>query len=195
MKLILVRHGETEENSNMIIQGHIPGKLTKRGLEQISKLALRLKDEPIDIIISSDLERAKRTAQEISKFHKAQMVFSKDVREKNYGIYEGMHVLKYKRIMKPGPEWQPEGGESYQQVRKRAIHFFHTIFPKYKGKNVVVVSHGGFNRQLLGFLLGKDVMASKEIIQNNTAVNIIEIKDDGNHKAKLINCTKHLANL
>jgi len=61
MKLIIVRHGETEENKKGIVMGHLPGKLSQEGINQIKKVALRLKDEKIDFIYSSDLTRASDT--------------------------------------------------------------------------------------------------------------------------------------
>ena len=63
MRLLITRHGETEENVNGVIQGHLPGKLSKLGLEQIKKIANRLKDEKIDYIYSSDLDRSSETAK------------------------------------------------------------------------------------------------------------------------------------
>lgn len=69
MKLIITRHGETEENKAGIIQGYLPGHLSKTGIEQAKKVVLRLKDEKIDFIYSSDLDRAANTAKEIAKFH------------------------------------------------------------------------------------------------------------------------------
>lgn len=77
MKLIIVRHGETEENASEIIQGHSLGKLSKKGIEQSKKLALRLKGEKIDMIFSSDLERAKDTIKEVARFHKVQYITHK----------------------------------------------------------------------------------------------------------------------
>ena len=61
MKLIIVRHGETVGNATEIIEGHLPGKLSQKGIEQAKKLASRLKDEPIDHIFCSDLTRAIET--------------------------------------------------------------------------------------------------------------------------------------
>ena len=69
MRIILVRHGETEDNKKRIIQGHLPGKLSDKGIEQARKVANRLKNEKVDYIFSSDLDRAKSTAEEIAKFH------------------------------------------------------------------------------------------------------------------------------
>ena len=65
MKLIIVRHGETEENVSGIIQGHGFGELNRKGLEQAKKVAGKLKGEKIDIAYVSGLERTKKTADEI----------------------------------------------------------------------------------------------------------------------------------
>ena len=59
MRLIIVRHGETNENVQKIVQGQKLGSLSERGWKQTKLLAERLKDEKVDIIISSDLERAR----------------------------------------------------------------------------------------------------------------------------------------
>ena len=60
MKLILVRHGETNENKNKIVQGFLNTTLSKIGIQQAKKVANRLKDEKIDFAYSSDLDRAKQ---------------------------------------------------------------------------------------------------------------------------------------
>ncbi len=89
MKLIITRHGETEENRTGIVQGHLPGQLSESGIEQAQKLALRLKGEKIDVIYSSDLDRASDTAKEIAKDHPSVPIrFVRDLidQEKNYKI-------------------------------------------------------------------------------------------------------------
>ncbi len=67
MKLYIVRHGETDHNINKIIQGHLNTPLNSNGIIQAQKIANRLKDINFDIIYSSDLSRAKTTAEEINK--------------------------------------------------------------------------------------------------------------------------------
>ena len=64
MRLILVRHGETNENKNKVVQGFLNTTLSKIGIQQAKKVANRLKDEKIDFAYSSDLDRAKQTAKE-----------------------------------------------------------------------------------------------------------------------------------
>ncbi|MBT3406222.1 histidine phosphatase family protein [Candidatus Woesearchaeota archaeon] len=95
MRLILTRHGQTEENVKRILQGHMPGKLTPLGIEQAKKLASRLKDENIDAIYSSDLARTADTTKEIAKFHPDVPVFYvAELREGDLGEYAGMSVDK-----------------------------------------------------------------------------------------------------
>ena len=64
--LYLVRHGETVDNANHIMQGQTPGELNEQGIKQAEELADRLKDEPIDAFISSDLQRSIHTCKLIA---------------------------------------------------------------------------------------------------------------------------------
>src|SRR3989338_3353197 len=116
MKLILVRHGETHENVAGIMLGHGHVKLTDLGLEQAKKVGLRLKNEKIDTAYVSDLERTCATAAEILHFHpKIPVVYTKELRERNFGVYEGMKSDAVKDLLKyvqKKREQKHEGGES-----------------------------------------------------------------------------------
>ncbi len=89
MRLIIIRHGETHANAKHIVQGHLNSRLNKKGMAQAKKIGLRLKGEKIDVIFSSDLTRARQTASEIGRFHKAPIHYVKQIRERNAGIFEG----------------------------------------------------------------------------------------------------------
>ena len=78
MKLIIVRHGQTDANITGIIQGHGESNLTLLGKKQAQKIALRLKEEKIDYAYSSDLRRAKETAEEKFAVLKQKLTQSKD---------------------------------------------------------------------------------------------------------------------
>ena len=64
--LYLVRHGETVDNANHIMQGQTQGELNDNGIRQAEELANRLKDEPIDVFVSSDLQRSIHTCELIA---------------------------------------------------------------------------------------------------------------------------------
>ncbi len=196
MRLILVRHGETEENVAKISQGHMPGKLTKKGTEQAKKVALRLKDEKIDKIFVSDLKRCVDTAAEIIKFHpKAEVIYEPAVREQNFGIFEGKpygSMTKAAEAAGINPyELKPEGGESFSEFRKRVVTFIEQLIKKEHDKTILIVSHGGPIRHFLLHYLKVPKEKWPEYVHENCAVTILEIDEKG-HKIISFKCTKHI---
>ncbi len=89
MKLITVRHGSSNANSSGVAAGWTDVELDDEGLEQAKKVGERLKDEKIDVIYSSDLKRASKTAEGIIKHHDCELILDKRIREQNKGKYEG----------------------------------------------------------------------------------------------------------
>lgn len=89
MKLYLIRHGETLHNREKITQGHLDTNLSYSGFIQAQKVGIRLKEVKFDIIYSSNLLRAKITAQKIHEFQKCDIVFDERLRERNFGIFQG----------------------------------------------------------------------------------------------------------
>ncbi|HIH41823.1 TPA: histidine phosphatase family protein [Candidatus Woesearchaeota archaeon] len=189
MKVILVRHGETEENSAGIFQGHIHGKLTEQGIDQARKAALRLKNEKIDAIFSSDLARAADTAKEIRHYHRdVPLILTESLREFSMGILTG------KKKSEIGPiDWKnkrPEGVESEEQAKKRLRGFIDETYKKYPKSTVVFVSHGGAGRQMLALVQGKRLEEMPEL--GNASISIFEITEDKKHRIHMINNTGHL---
>lgn len=187
MKLIITRHGETEENKKGILQGHLPGKLTELGLEQAKKLSLRLKEEKIDAIYSSDLARASDTAKKIAKFHpNAKIFFVQELREKDQRNLSGKFIKDI--------DWnKPRDTEKKESMLERAKIILEKAYKQYKGRTVLFVSHGGLIKILTALLMNKPLKDVKKMDHpTNTTVSIFEIKEDDNHKIIIINCDKHL---
>jgi len=200
MKLICVRHGETEENIKQIIQGHLQGKLTNDGIEQAKRVAKKLKDKKIDHIYSSDLARARDTAKEIAKFHlKTPIKFVEELRERKLGWLEGkqkgVDLLNWEEKRKKyyKPDCRPRGGESYRELYERTKKFLYKILDKHKEDTVLFVSHGGTMKALVGFITNKPI---KEIALmkrvDNAGVSVFEVKKDKDHKIHCHNYDKHL---
>jgi len=187
MKLILTRHGETEENKKGILQGHLPGTLSKNGIEQGRKLSGRLKNEKIDVIFSSDLKRASDTAEIIAKHNPGiKIICTESLREGDGGDYTGKPTKEL--------DWnnRPANAETVEQIQKRAEEILDAAYEKYPDKTVLFVAHAGFNRILIAQIMGlKDPFKDLDD-QHNTAVNIFEIFEDKNHKVHCLNCIKHL---
>ncbi|MCK4730379.1 MAG: histidine phosphatase family protein [Candidatus Aenigmarchaeota archaeon] len=195
MRLLIVRHGETEYNTKKIFQGIINEKLNQNGIDQANKLSVRLKDEKIDLIFSSTLDRAKKTAEIINKYHNLEIQFKDELKEKNFGDLQGKPWKKLIEIVKKSGvefhKYKPRNGESGVEAQKRIINFLNKILEKYPEKTVLFVTHGAVIMELLFHLTKLPRSESKKIEQNNTALNIIEI-DTNKHKIHLINCTNHL---
>jgi len=188
MRLILTRHGQTEDNIKGILQGQNHGKLSQLGIEQAKKLALRLKTEKIDAIFSSDLKRAADTAEEIHKFHKnIPLILEKDLREGNLGDFVG------KESSKVNWDKMPNNAETLEDMQKRVVSLLDRIYKKYKDKTVLFVAHQGINKALILHILSKPLEEIDKLGKfQNTSVSIFEIREDKKHIVHLMNCSKHL---
>ncbi|MBI2476688.1 class I tRNA ligase family protein [Candidatus Uhrbacteria bacterium] len=153
-----VRHGETDWNKERRIQGHQGTRLNGNGKEQAQKAAEQLKDKKIDLIVSSDLERARETAEVISRaLGGVEVVYDAALRERHYGVIEGRTLEDLSDDEKKSihsADGRPEGGESLLDVEER----IHAALSRHKSthqyKNVVIVSHGAALRSLMRRLKG-----------------------------------------
>lgn len=197
--MIIVRHAETDEALKGIVQGHQHGKLTENGKEQAKKLALRLKSEKIDVIFSSDLRRARNTTEELAKFHKVPVHYTPELRERCCGIFEGRSREEFYKAEKESslsvPEFKPDSGESFVELRKRAQKFLNTMlenYEYYKGKSILVSSHGGWIKMLFSIILKKSIEEALEVAQKNTCVNIVVVDKNLNGRLIMLNDVGHL---
>jgi len=188
MRLMITRHGETEENKAGVLQGHLPGVLSDLGKEQAGKLAERLSNEKIDLIISSDLARARDTAKIIAEFHPdADFVSNKKLREMNIGNSHGMPIGDV--------DWDnpPKDFETREEMGERVFELFDETLKNNLGKNVLFVGHGGINGALIKKIHEEELDESSYWKnQNNTCVSIFDIEESGKVKTVLLNCTEHL---
>ena len=197
MKIILVRHGQTEENVKGISQGQIPGSLTEKGIEQAKKTAEYLKDERIDVIYSSDLARTKDTTQQIAKYHKnIPIVYTKELREMGKGSFDGkpreVCVEFVKKSGKPFYECEWDSGESLIKVQKRIKKFYDKIVNNHKDETILIVSHGGVIASLLLCLKGEGYDKYDYYKPKNSAITVLEVEKEGRQKIKKFDFVEHL---
>ncbi len=160
--IYLVRHGEAEGNAHGIIMGHLDLPLTEKGEAQAKETAQKLKDIHFDYVYSSDLMRARRTAEIITLEKKLAVQTSKLLRERTYGIHEGKHYADYSEgtktfwdsLEKLSEEARkdasyPDGIESDSSIASRMITFLREIAVAAPGKTVLVATHGGILRAFL----------------------------------------------
>lgn len=150
-RLLLVRHGETVDNVNQIMQGQTQGELTQKGVLQAEELAQQMRDEPIDVFVSSDLKRSIDTCRIIAQSHGLPVVQTPLLRERDWGGFTGRFIPDLK------DETWPDDIESITDLRTRAKAFLDFISEQYPGKTVLAVGHGIINKAIQAVHLGKEM--------------------------------------
>jgi probable phosphoglycerate mutase len=159
MLTIIIRHGETLGNRNRILQGHLLGQLTEIGKRQVRDLSLKLLEYGrFDQIISSDLERAKETADLISKeIPPCKILYEKQLRERYYGDLEGKHVSRLKRLLvenKKDIRWlRIPNAEKYEDFELRITNFYSRLIACKPDQKILLVTHAGVMQVLLEKIL------------------------------------------
>lgn len=196
--LILVRHGETPANTELVWHGSTDTPLSDKGWEQARLVARCLADtEPdADAIYTSPLQRASNTAREIGKLQSLVPRIEADIAEYHLGSWEGRpyrELLQDENFwirIKDDPDFAPEGGESVRQVAERFVAVVSRVVEQHPGERVVLVSHGGAMALGLGWLLDQRHSSWKRVM-NNCAISELEFAPE----ARLVrfNESGHLA--
>ena len=204
-KIYLIRHGETEGAETKRYKGHIDVPLSENGIEQIKRVAEYLSAEvqkrgsaevtcgltslranELSVIYTSDLSRAVKSAELIAESHGLKPIILPELRERNFGIWEGM---SFDEIKEKWPDafnswssnplkFSPMGGESTIELRDRAVKAFNNIVEQHNGHNIAIVSHGGINRIMLCELLGMPLENIFRVEQDYACINIVEMWDE-----------------
>lgn len=153
MKVILIRHGETQHNRDHIIQGHYDSELNEFGRAQAAKVGLKLREiEQVDRIYASDLKRAFETAQILAN-GEIEVVPVPGLRERNMGVLENMKRSDAEQLrIKEGKKSLLEFGESGDHLQTRLQEAYLGVIAKAEKdglKTVVIVSHGSALNNLI----------------------------------------------
>lgn len=148
-KIFLVRHGETVDNVNQIMQGQTQGRLTERGLQQAEVLAQRFESVPVDAFVASDLRRSIDTCAVIARCHDADVVTTPLLRERDWGDFTGRFIPDLRGLDFPA------NVESLDALKSRADRFLQWVAARYPGQTVVAVGHGIINKAIQAVHFGK----------------------------------------
>ncbi len=186
--ILLIRHGETAWNAERRLQGHIDIALNAEGERQAALLAAALAPERIDHIVSSDLARARQTAEAIARGRGMQVGADPALRERCYGGFEG---LLYSEIAARFPiefaAWQardvdgvlPPGanrGESFRQFFDRVRGAVLEHAAARPGKTLALVAHGGVLECAYRAALGLSLETPRDFKVLNASVNRFEVE-------------------
>jgi probable phosphoglycerate mutase len=157
----LVRHGETAWNHEHRTQGWTDIPLNATGLEQARAAAAALAGRPIGAVISSDLSRARATAEPIAAEARVDLCFEPALRERGFGAAEGKLDAEIQREFEgrlegrwTDPDFRFDGGESRRDVYVRVGAFLAELLAAPPAGEFVLVSHGGALRVARAFLEG-----------------------------------------
>ena len=152
--LYIVRHGETEENLQQILQGHMPGTLTARGRAQVAEAGEQLAATGVRFsrIVASDLRRAMDSAQIIAERLTLPAITPMTIlRERDWGKFTGMPIAEAAARFRIDGKWTfPDGTtETVEGIYERAGRALDELQRLYAGETIIVVTHGQFARNLV----------------------------------------------
>jgi broad specificity phosphatase PhoE len=200
MKLILIRHGETEWNKQRRIQGcRSDTRLSPKGLEEADRLAAVLRKERIDAIYASPMKRASETAQIIAEACKLPVNVFNELREIDAGELDGLferelagpYETAWKEFRNGNASTPLPGGESLQDLQKRTSWVVDRMLEKHVDGTVVVVAHLLANLAVVCRVLGIDLSQIARLKQAPASITILELTTQGNSLI-LLNDTCHL---
>ncbi len=183
MEILLIRHGETAWNRVRRMQGHVDTPLNEEGLRQARALGRALASVKPDAIYSSDLQRARMTAQPVADAHQMAVMLDVELRERCYGAFEG---LMYEEITQRYPQefaaWHardlhmrfPSGereAETLQEFHQRSVTALERIARRHSQGQIVVVTHGGVLDCVYRAATGMPVNARRDFETINAAIN------------------------
>ncbi len=178
-RLVVIRHGRTGWNADGRIQGHQDVALDALGLRQAEALAQALRDEPLQAIYSSDLLRARGTAEALRQLRNVPLHTDAGLRERAFGTFEGLSFAEIEqrwpeqalRWRRREPEFSPGGGESLLAFRRRVVETATRLASRHLGQSIALVAHGGVLDILYRAAARLDLAAPRTWSLDNAAIN------------------------
>ncbi|WP_240494563.1 histidine phosphatase family protein [Azonexus hydrophilus] len=199
-RICLVRHGETEWNAERRIQGQIDIGLNAAGLRQAEAAGRWLKAAGISALYASDLKRAWATGQAIGQAVGVQPVPVPELRERRYGIFEGLTYAEaesrypegYAAFEGRNADYAFEHGESLKVMYERVTGKLKELAQRHLGESIVVVVHGGVLDVINRFVRGNPLEMPRDFLIPNAGINWISAVD-GRWTVETWGETAHLA--
>lgn len=202
-ELILIRHGETDWNRELRFQGQLDVPLNAIGLEQARRVAERMAQEPLQVLVSSDLQRARQTAQAVAgRVQALDPVLDAALREQHFGIVEGLQVADIKaRYPRAWEQWVRfdadftfEGGESTRVFHGRVLAAVRALARRHAGRTLAVVTHGGVLDMVYRSARGLPLSGARVSEIPNAGINRVRLQGE---RIEIVDWadTRHLADL
>ncbi len=198
-ELYITRHGQTEWNILGKLQGSADSPLTEKGITDAKRLAARIADIPFDVVYTSDLFRAKHTADLITEGRELPRKELVELREMRMGDWEGSMLSDlsqtnpeaYENFISGSSLFQAPNGENVNEVRSRA-ELAVDLLKQDPADTILVVTHGMLQAQLLQVLLGIP-FGEKIRVLHGTALSHFTFDGEA-FQENVVGCTLHLEN-
>ena len=185
MKVYLIRHGETTANSEKRFAGVMDVSLTPKGELQAEQAGEKLKTVEFDAFYCSDLKRAMDSATIIGKYQTLKPTVLSELREMNFGIWEGKRMAEIKdqdsvlldKWFKDFDNFVVPSGESVKEMFERVTKAYKKIIEPYNPDDdvkIAIVAHGGVIQALLSYLCYGDNTGYWRFRVDNCGINTIE---------------------
>lgn len=160
----LLRHGQTDWNIDLRLQGSTDIPLNDTGRAQARLAAATLKREDWDVIIASPLSRAKDTADIVALELGMNVAIVPELIERSFGVAEGLDHATWRKLYES--HQVIEGLESLEDLRARTVLLLDLIANEYSGQRVLAVSHGAFIRKVLTIVSDGELPREGERLSN-----------------------------
>jgi len=205
--LLLVRHGEAESNAQLRFGGWSPVPLTDKGRRQAEAAAKAIAARAPTAIVTSDIVRARQTAEPIAAACGLPLELDERLRERSVGVFDGLLFAEaeakypeaWKQMLARDPDAVPEGAETVDQVFRRVTEAIDSIIAAHEGGKVVVVSHGIALYHVFAHVCGLGSPRGHQrvfVLADNASITHVEHRadDDRTHwRIHTVNDTAHLA--
>jgi len=202
-RVLLVRHGDTLASKDGRFTGSTDIPLSKEGRIHASELAVRLARYPVDAIYASSMQRARETAGFIAQVHGMEVTPVPDLREMNHGVWDGKTREEIVKLYGTEPiaeydrdpfHFRPEGGESGEDVLKRAAPAMQKLVRAHPDQSIIVVAHKTTNRLLICQFLGINPQFYREKLgQRPACLNVLLFQNENEAQLLLLNDIGHYA--
>lgn len=178
-RIVAIRHGQTAWNAESRLQGQLDIPLNPLGRAQAARLAEALRDEGLELVVSSDLGRAADTARALAEPLALPLHFDPGLRERGFGTMEGR---TFQQIDEETPDWgrrwrgrdpdfEPPGGERLSDFYSRSIAAVEALARAHAGRSIALVTHGGVLDCLYRAAARIELQAGRTWQLGNAAIN------------------------
>lgn len=178
-RILAIRHGETAWNVDTRIQGQLDIPLNATGRWQAEQLGRAIADEGLDAVYTSDLARARETAEAVGRGAGLPLVLDTGLRERAFGVFQGLTFAEIEaqwpeaaqRWRKRDPSFGPDGGEVLTEFYQRCVDTAARIAAAHPGQSIALVAHGGVMDCLYRAATRVDLQAPRSWLLGNASIN------------------------